>query len=342
MADQLADAPKRRTIEPRGIALCAVLAVLVALPFAAAAAGYPSLTTLTTRILILGIAALSLNLALGYGGLVSFGHAAYYGVGGYAVGLLAQALASRELLFGILPGSDQLLVTLPAAMLAGGVFAAVLGALSLRTSGVQFIMITLAFAQMLFFLFVSLKAFGGGDGLIIRRRNALPFIDTRNDIAFYFIVLAIFTLWGGLLYKIVHSRFGRALDGIRQNARRMAAIGVSAYPYQWAAFTISGIGAGLAGGLMANFARFASPEMMHWTQSGEFLIMVILGGVGTLFGPAIGAAILILLESTLAGWTEHWQFILGPVLILIVLFGRKTIQTLASAIAGHRGDQSHD
>lgn len=336
----MADAPHlpgARARNPRRIAmLLAALLLLAALPFIASASGYPSLTTLATRILILAIAALSLNLLLGHGGLVSFGHAAYYGVGAYAAGILTQAFASKDLIFGLFPGTDQLLITLPAAMLASGVAAAALGALCLRTSGVQFIMITLAFAQMLFFLFVSLKAYGGDDGLIIRRRNTLPFVDVRSDTTFYFITLTVLLLWIGFIRRITHSRFGATLDGLRQNERRMAAIGVPAYPYRLVAFVIAGMGAGLAGGLMANFAKFVSPDMMHWTQSGEFLIMVVLGGINSLLGPVVGAAALILLESVLASWTEHWQFVLGPILILIVLYGRGPISALASRLGGTR------
>jgi branched-chain amino acid transport system permease protein len=308
------------------VAALLVGALLIALPFAATASGHPAFTTLATRIVILAVAAVSLNLALGYGGMVSFGHAAYYGIGGYAVGIMTQTFAGHDALFGFIPGSDQLLINLPVAMAAGGLAALALGALSLRTSGVQFIMITLAFAQMLFFFFVALKTYGGDDGLIIRRRNTLPLLDTRNDTQFYFLSLALLALSIGVVARIVRSRFGQMLDGIRQNPRRMAAIGVAAYPYQLLAFTFAGIGAGLSGGLMANFAKFVSPDMMHWMQSGEFLIMVILGGVGTLFGPVIGAAILIVLESTLASWTEHWQAIIGPVLIVIVLFVRPALE----------------
>lgn len=323
------------TIEPAPAAIrgrpnlfvALAVAALVALPFVSAATGNTALITLATRIVILAIAAASLNLALGYGGLVSFGHAAYYGVGGYVVGILFFHV--REPFFGFIPGTEQLLITLPAAVLVSGFAALVLGALSLRTSGVQFIMITLAFAQMLFFLFVSLKVYGGDDGLTVRRRNALPFLNTRDDTTFYLICLTVAVLYFGLLSRIVRSRFGVVLGGIRQNERRMAAIGVATYRYKLVAFVISGMGAGLAGALMANYMRFVSPDMLHWTQSGEFMIMVILGGVGTLLGPAVGAAVLIVLETFLAAWTEHWQAILGPLLVLIVLFGRSGIERLA-------------
>jgi branched-chain amino acid transport system permease protein len=191
-------------------------------------------------------------------------------------------------------------------------------------------MITLAFAQRLFFLFVSLKAYGGDDGLSVRRRNALPFLNTRDDTTFYFVCLTVAVLYYGFLARLVASRFGLVLGGIRQSERRMAALGVPTYRYKLAAFVISGMGTGLAGALMANYARFVSPDMLHWTQSGEFMIMVILGGVGTWLGPAVGAAVLILLETLLAAWTEHWQAILGPLLVLIVLFGRGGVERLAA------------
>ena len=315
-----------------GLLVLFALAALAALPFIASSTGNAAMITLATRIIILAIAAASLNLILGYGGLVSFGHAAYYGVGAYVVGILYAHL--REPFLGFIPGTEQLLLTLPLAILVSGLAALVLGALSLRTSGVQFIMITLAFAQMLFFLFVSLKTYGGDDGLTVRRRNALPFLNTRDDTTFYLICLTIAVLYFGFLARIVRSRFGFVLGGIRQSERRMAAIGVPTYRYKLAAFVISGMGCGLAGALMANYMRFVSPDMMHWTQSGEFMIMVILGGVGTLLGPAIGAAVLIILETFLAAWTEHWQVILGPLLVLIVLFGLGGIERLAGLVGG--------
>ncbi|MCO5089603.1 branched-chain amino acid ABC transporter permease [Bosea sp. (in: a-proteobacteria)] len=316
------DASSRKPAFGRATALVLVAAALVALPFAVQALGQPALVTLATRVLIYAIAAASLNLALGYGGMISFGHAAFFGIGGYVVAILYRTLMDDGLFLGFIPGTDQLLITLPAAILAGGLVACVIGALSLRTSGVQFIMITLAFAQMLFFLFVSLKAYGGDDGLTIRRRNALFGLDTRDDITFYFICLAATALVFLALWRIVGSRFGMVLAGIRQNERRMAAIGIAPYRYKLAAFVISGMGCGLAGALMANYLRFVSPDMLHWTKSGELMIMVILGGVGTLIGPLLGAAALVVLETVLTGWTEHWQLVLGPILLLVVLFTR--------------------
>ena len=313
----------------RVLASLALVAVLTALPFAFKAIGEPALVPLATRVLIYAIAAASLNLALGFGGMVSFGHAAFFGIGGYVVAILYRTAMDDALFLGLVPGTDQLLVTLPAAMLVAGLFALVIGALSLRTSGVQFIMITLAFAQMLFFLFVSLKAYGGDDGMTIRRRNALFSLNTRDDVTFYFICLAVAAAVFLVLWRIAGSRFGMVLAGIRQSERRIAAIGIAPYRYKLAAFVISGMGAGLAGALLANDLRFVSPDMLHWTKSGELMIMVILGGVGTLVGPLIGAAALVVLETVLTGWTEHWQLVLGPVLLVVVLFTRGGLAGLA-------------
>ncbi len=302
-------------------ALWLVVAVLlVALPLLARMAGTPATVGLATQIAIYAIAAMSLNLILGYGGLVSFGHAAFFGLGGYTVGILYQHATDGTDFLGLIPGSSALLVVLPAAMLVAGLGAALIGALSLRTGGIQFIMITLAFAQMLFFLFVSLKTYGGDDGLMMRRRDALPFFDTRDPFGFYWLCLGLCAAWLLVTARIVRSRFGMVIEGLRQNERRMAAMGVPAFRYRLAAFVIAGMGAGLAGALMANYLRFVSPDMMHWTKSGELMMMVILGGVGTLAGPILGAATLVLLESLLAARTEYWQLPLGLVLLAVVLF----------------------
>ncbi|WP_295809468.1 branched-chain amino acid ABC transporter permease [uncultured Nitratireductor sp.] len=317
------------------ISVC-VMVALVALPFFADMLGQPALTSLATRVLIYGIAAASLNFVLGFGGMVSFGHAAFFGVGGYVVGILYQHYASGEPLFGFLPGTNQLLVTLPAAVLISGAVAAVIGALSLRTSGVQFIMITLAFAQMLFFFFVSLKAYGGDDGLIIRRANEVPGLNMRDKQTIYYVCLVAAIVFFALLSKLVNSRFGYVIAGLRQSEQRMAAIGLSAYRYKLVAFVISGMGAGLAGALMANFMRFASPDMLHWTKSGELMVMVILGGVGTVFGPLIGAGTFIVLESLLASWTENWQLGLGLILLFVVLYTQGGVQALLERVFGRR------
>jgi branched-chain amino acid transport system permease protein len=333
----LARAGKQRSLT-RIVAAIIVFIVaataLLLLPFIAHKAGNPALVSLATRMVIYAIAAASLNLILGYGGMVSFGHAAYFGVGAYAVGILYYHFHAGEPFLGFIPGSNQFLVTLAVAIAVSALFALVLGALSLRTSGLPFIMITLAFAQMVFFLFVSLKYYGGDDGLIVRRRNVLFDLNMADDTTYYFICLAVAAVYFLLFWRLVGSRFGLVLGGIRQNERRLAAIGISTYRYKLAAFVIAGAGAGLAGALMANFAKFVSPDMLHWSRSGELMIMVILGGGATLFGPAIGAVLLVGLETVLSGWTEHWQLYLGPVLILVALFTRDGILSLVKRERG--------
>jgi branched-chain amino acid transport system permease protein len=299
-----------------------------AFPTFAKAIGDPSLIGLAIRITIYAIAAASLNLILGYGGMISFGHAAYFGIGGYVVGILYHHFVDGDPFLGFVPGTNQFLITVPAAIIISGLFALVLGALSLRTSGVPFIMITLAFAQMLFFLFLSLKAYGGDDGLIVRRRNVLFNLNMADDTTFYYLTVALAVLYFIGFARLVRSPFGMVLGGIRQSERRMAAIGISTYRYKLTAFVIAGMGAGLAGALMANYSKFVSPDMLHWTKSGDLMIMIIIGGTGTLLGPVLGAAVLIGLETFLTSWTEHWKFFLGPILILIVLFSSGGLMSL--------------
>lgn len=302
----------------------------IALPYFAKAIGDPSLIGLATRIAIYAIAAASLNFILGYGGLVSFGHAAFFGAGGYVVGILYSHFVAGDSFLGLVPGTNQMLITLPAAIIVSGLMAFVIGALSLRTSGVAFIMITLAFAQMLFFLFVSMKAYGGDDGLSIRRRNELLGLNMGSDTTFYYVTIGIAVVYFLVFSRLVRSQFGLVLGGLRQNERRMSAIGISPYQYRLAAFVIAGMGAGLAGALMANYSKFVSPDMLHWGKSGDFMVMIIIGGAGTLIGPALGAALLVGLETFLTLWTEHWKLFLGPILILIVLFSTQGITSLFS------------
>jgi branched-chain amino acid transport system permease protein len=321
----------------RKLILPAVLIAIFALmPLVADVVGQNALQTLSARILIYAMAAASLNLILGYGGMVSFGHAAYFGVGAYVVGILYAHWLSEMPIFGLFPGSNQLLVTLPVAMVLSGFAALIIGALSLRTGGVQFIMITLAFAQMVFFLFVSLTAYGGEDGIIIRRANEVPGLDMRDKTTVYYVILVVALLYFGWLWRVVNSSFGQVLKGIRQNERRMEAMGIPTFRYKLYAFMLSGMGAGLAGALMANFLRFASPDMMHWTKSGELIIMIILGGLGTFFGPIFGAAAFLILEFYLADWTEHWQLALGLILLVVVLFTKGGIMGLIQRVRGGR------
>lgn len=299
-----------------------LIACLAILPYAAPALGQPALPSLVARVMIYAIAAASLNLALGYGGMVSFGHAAFFGIGNYVVGILYFHHAEGVPLFGFIPGTDQLLITIPVAILVSGLLALVIGALALRTGGVQFIMITLAFAQMLFSFFVSLKTYGGDDGIIVRNANTLFGIGLRDKTAVYFVILAVAVLYFLWLNRVIGSSFGTMLAGIRQNEKRMMSLGIEPFRYKLFAFVLSGMGAGLAGALMAVFMRFVSPDTLAWTKSGELMIMIILGGVGTFVGPIFGAAAFIILQTYLASWTEHWQLVLG-ILLLVVVLGTK-------------------
>jgi branched-chain amino acid transport system permease protein len=298
-------------ISARGIVALVCLAALALVPPVAAAAEAPFYVQVFARVMIFAIAALSLDLILGYGGLVSFGHAAYLGIGAYAVGILA--------FHGITSGFLHFAVALAASAAA----AAAIGFVSLRTSGVYFIMITLAFSQMVYYLGISLRQYGGDDGLNITRPSDFAgLVDLADPTALYYFVFAFLVLFLFLGSRAVRSRFGVLLQGIRSNERRMSALGFPVFRYKLAAFVVAGSVCGVAGALFANLTLFVSPSIMHWTRSGEIMMMVILGGMGTLFGPVLGAAAYLLLESVLARWSEHWQAILGPLLIVIVLFSK--------------------
>ncbi|MFZ1468627.1 MAG: branched-chain amino acid ABC transporter permease [Paracoccaceae bacterium] len=318
------------------LGLLAVFVALLLVPVLADALGQASMIRLVGQVLILGMAAASLNFILGYGGMVSFGHAAFFGIGGYVVGILYHHFDAGTAFLGIVPGTDQLLITLPAAVIVAGLAAALVGALTLRTGGVQFIMITLAFAQMFYFLIVSLKTYGGEDGIMVRHTNELFGLNMRDKATLYWVVLAVATGYFLFLRRLVNSSFGQIIAGIRQNERRMAAMGVNTTRMKLYAFILSGAGAGLAGALMVNFTRFASPDMMHWTKSGELMVMVILGGVGTLTGPFLGAGALFILETTLARFTEHWQLPVGILLLIVVLATKGGLIGLIRRIGGRK------
>ena len=306
----------------RTIAIVALLAALLLLPVIAELAGNRFLLTLFTRIVILALAATSLNLILGYGGMMSFGHAAYLGIGGYAVGILTKE--------GIFSGFVQW----PTALAASALFAAVIGALSLRTRGVYFIMITLAFAQMAYYMVSGLARYGGDDGLTIYKRSQfIEPINLSNKVQFYYVCLAL--LFGSiyLIWRLVNSRFGMVIQGARSNDIRMRAIGFPTYRYRLVCFVIAGTLCGLAGALLANHTDFVSPAMMYWTRSGDLIIMVVLGGMGSPFGPLIGAVGLLVLEEVLSSITEYWQIILGPLLLLVVLFARGGIDGLLAKLS---------
>lgn len=314
--------------------------VFVLVPALAAWLDRPDLVTLGTQVAIYAIAAVSLDLLIGYAGLSSFGHAAFFGLGAYVVGIMAMRAGDGGRFLGLIPGSTDAWIVWPIAVAIAAVAALVIGALSLRTSGVQFIMITLAFAEMLYYLFVSLKVYGGDDGLGFRRRNAVPFLDPRDDTGFYYLCVVMLALFLGLCRRLVRSRFGVALQAIRQNERRMLALGLRTYRYKLVAFVIGGAGAGLAGALNANLNRFVSPDLLHWTTSGDIMVMVLLGGAGSLFGPVFGAAVMIVLQSYLAQWTEHWMILFGPFLVLVILFARRGIWGLARSALPVAGEVS--
>ncbi|RUM39297.1 MAG: branched-chain amino acid ABC transporter permease, partial [Desulfobulbus sp.] len=234
-------------------------------------------------------------------------------------------------LFSFLPqftGSENGLLVWPLAMVLSALFALVTGAISLRTKGMHFIMITLAFAQMVYFFFTSLDTYGGSDGISLSGRNTLPGINLGSDQQFYYLCLVLLLLFLYLMYRLTGSRFGRVLIGSRENEERLAVLGFYPFGYRLFSYCLAGAAAGLAGVLLVNQGEFVSPGMIHWTRSGEIMVMVLLGGMGSLVGPALGAAVLLFLEEYLAIYTEHWMVILGPFLILVVLFARGGIYGL--------------
>jgi branched-chain amino acid transport system permease protein len=305
---------------PRNLLVAAIFLVLALVPVYTAASGDPYLLSLFTRIVILAMAAVSLNLIMGFGGMVSFGHAAYIGIGGYTVGILAAE--------GITSG----LVQWPLALAASALIALAVGAFSLRTRGVYFIMITLAFAQMIYYLGVGLERYGGDDGLTIYTRSQLGGVDLTNKTVFYYLCLALLLGTAYLVWHLVNSRFGLVIQGARSNDRRMRAIGFPTYRYRLVCFVMAGTICGLAGALLANHTEFISPAMMHWTRSGDLIIMAVLGGMGSVLGPVLGAVALLLFEELLSGVTEYWQIIMGPLLLAVVLFARGGIDGVLASL----------
>ena len=305
--------------------LALVALAAAAFPWVMQALGQDFYTSFATRILIYAMAAASLNLVLGYGGMVSFGHAAFFGAGAYIVAILAAE------------GITSLWIAWPLAVGVAALAALVIGAISLRTRGVYFIMITLAFAQMMYYVFVSLKAYGGDDGLSLpgRSRTGLG-ASLSNDFVWYYVVLALLALVLYLLHRLLHARFGRVIEAIRENETRATAIGYPVYRYRLLCFVISGAIAGLAGALIANQTSYAGPTLLHWVQSGTLMIMVILGGVGRFWGGPVGAAVLLVLveifaaSPLLGAYALHWQLPVGLILLAVVLFAPRG---LAGALA---------
>ncbi|WP_349366072.1 MAG: branched-chain amino acid ABC transporter permease [Nitratireductor rhodophyticola] len=312
-----------------------IVAGLLAAAFIAQAMGETFYITLATRMAILGLAATGLNIALGLGGLVSFGHAAFFGIGGYAAGILAtHAFNSEPLLFG-LPGTNQMIVIWIAGAIAAGLVAVLIGLISLRTSGVYFIMITLAFAQMIYYFAISWPAYGGEDGLSIYVRNAFPGTNTLAPMSFFLICFGLLVIGLVFFALIRDSRFGAALQAGRQNDTRLAAVGIGPFRVRLVAFVISAMMTALAGALFADLNRFVSPSMFSWHMSGELIVLIIIGGVGRLAGPLAGAIVYVLFEFALGGITEHWQFFLGLILLAVVLFARGGVMGLLAGRARH-------
>lgn len=295
-----------------------LLVLLIALPWAAELLNADFYTSVASRMLILALAATSLNFILGFGSMISFGHAAFVGVGAYTVGILMAD--------GVVSGW----IAWPAAIVVAGLFAFVIGLISLRTRGVYFIMITLAFAQMLFYLMVSLQQYGGEDGLPLASRSHLGLgLDLSNDMQFYYVVLAICAVLFVAFVRLLNSRFGHVLQAIRENETRMMAMGFRTYRYKLLAFTLAGAAAGLAGALLANQSSFVSPALLYWTESGVLLVMVILGGVGHIYGGFGGAVAYLLIEEISSGRTMYWHFWLGAILLVVVLLAPNGLLSLA-------------
>ena len=310
-------------------------ALLLAVPLGAYAMGENFYITLATRIAILALAATGLNLALGLGGLVSFGHAAFFGIGGYAAGILAtHGFSGDPLVFG-LPGTNQMLAVWLVAIVVAALLGLAIGAISLRTSGVYFIMITLAFAQMVYYFAISWPAYGGEDGLSILVRNQFPGVNTMRPLNFFLICYVVLIAAVGIFALIRSSRFGSALQAARQNEVRVATVGIAPYSIRLTAFAISAAITGLAGALFADLNRFVSPSMLSWHMSGELIVLIILGGVGRLFGPVAGAMLYVIFEYALGGITERWQFFLGLILLGVVLFARGGLLGLLAGKAKH-------
>ncbi|WP_340146829.1 branched-chain amino acid ABC transporter permease [Halomonas sp. PA16-9] len=308
----------------------ALLGLLLLLPVAAYFLGHIYYVNLASRITIIAMAAVGLNLAIGYGGMVSFGHAAYFGLGGYVAGISAyHAFDMTPFMtwpFSV-PGSDNLLVIWLAAMLLCGLLALVIGAISLRTTGVYFIMITLAFAQMIYYFANSWPTYGGEDGLPIYIRNTLPLfnnnmLDSSDALTYFLICFTGLVLAMAITSRMMKSRFGAALTMARLNDVRLATAGISPYPIRLVAFVISAAITGLAGALYADLNGFVSPTMLSWHFSGELMVIVILGGVGRLYGPLAGAVLFVMMETFLGGVTQYWQLFLGLVLLGVVLFAK--------------------
>ncbi len=302
-----------------------VLICFIAVPTWAYLVDEPFIITLMTRAAIFALAAVGLNIALGLGGFVSFGHAAFFGVGGYVMGVLAWHAQNYVPLMEwpfVIEGTNSMPIIWALAVFLSGLLALAIGIVSLRTTGVYFIMITLAFAQMMFYFSISWSKYGGEDGLSIYVRNSFPGLNMLDPIQFYLISLFLLLVVLFIADRLAASPYGLALNAARQSPRRVEAVGLDLHRLQLVAFVISGAITGLAGALFADLNRFVSPSMFSWQLSGEFIVFIIIGGIGRLYGPVIGALIFVGLEHFLGGVSSFWHIYLGAILLGIVLFSR--------------------
>ena len=291
------------------LGLLAALAAAIAFPLVAQPLDLDFYVSFASRVMIYAIAATSLNLILGYGGMVSFGHAAFFGTGAYVVGIA------------MVHGLESAWLTWPLAMIVAALVGLVIGAVSLRTRGVYFIMITLAFAQMMFYVTVGLKAYGGEEGLNLPHRSPVGFgLDLKTDAAFYYVVLALLVLTQFLLQRLIVARFGNVIRAIRENETRMETIGFPTYRYKLACFVIAAAVCGLAGALIANQTKYVNPNLLNWVVSGDLMIMVILGGVASRAGGVLGAATMLILDEAISPYTPYSKLYIGAVLLVVVLF----------------------
>jgi branched-chain amino acid transport system permease protein len=322
MVDVIAAPPRRFWIGLKSgkyVPIVMLIALLALVPVASTYLHSPFLIRVFTRVVIFSMAAVSLNLVLGFGGLISLLHAGLFGIGAYTVAILAQQDFSGELILGLIPGTSELLISIPVALIATAIAACILGAVSLRTSGAYFIMITLAFNQMLYYFFVSLQKYGGDDGQQILSSMTVGGFDGTLRIPFYYICLAALSVTILVVLRVVESRFGLVLRAAAQNERRVVAVGLSPFRYKLVAFAISGALTGMAGGLWANAQQFVSPADMSWIRSGDFVMMAVLGGTSYVAGPVVGAIAYLLMQFVLSLWTTYSQLPFGLLIILVVV-----------------------
>ncbi len=324
--------PSRRRFG-RLAGLLLLIAVLALVPTVATLLGNPFLIKIATRIVIFSIAAVALNLVLGFGGLVSLLHAGLFGIGGYVVGIAAFELDGGAS-WNVLPATGELAILLPLAMVVAGAAAAAMGVIALRTSGAYFIMITLAFNQMLYYFFVALQQYGGEDGLQITAPLTLFGHPATARVPFYYGCVAVLAVVLIAMQRLIASRFGVVLRAAEQNERRLTALGIPPLTYKLAAFALSGAIAGLAGALLATGQQFISPSDMSWVRSGDLVVMCVLGGMAWVMGPVVGACVFLVLEIVLSGWSVHWQLVFGAFIIFVVVTLRGGLMDLVRIATG--------